>query len=275
MTVWLNSGLVDDAHAVVSVFDRGLTVGDGVFETLKVVAGQPFAVTRHLRRLSDSARGLGLDAPDLDLIRKAISEVVAADAESLGPLARVRITYTAGPSPLGSSRGDGPPTLIVAVSPSAPWPATTAIATVPWRRNEHSAVAGLKTTAYADNVVALARAKQLGASEAILANTAGDVCEGTGSNIFVVRDGVATTPPLSSGALPGITRELVLEWTAATEGVVSMADLGNADEVFLTSSTRDLHPVHSVDGRTLVAPGPVTASIAAAFELRSREGIDP
>ena len=275
MTVWLNSGLVDDAHATVSVFDRGLTVGDGVFETLKVVEGQPFAVTRHLRRLSISARGLGLDAPDLDLIRKAITDVVAANAKSLGPFARMRITYTAGPSLFGSSRGDGPPTLVVAVSPSVPWPSTTAIATVLWRRNEHSAVAGLKTTAYADNIVALARANEVGASEAILANTAGDVCEGTGSNIFVLRDGIATTPPLSGGALPGITRELVLEWTDAIEGVLTFADLNAVDEVFLTSSTRDVHPVHSVDGRSLVAPGPVTSLIAGVFELRSRAELDP
>ncbi len=275
MLVWIGDSLVDERDAHVSVFDRGLTVADGVFETLKIVGGQPFAVSRHLRRLGDSAAGLGLVAPRSDLVRRAIDEVVAANREGLGGFARLRITYTAGESALGSDRGTGAPTLLVAASASKPWPATTTIATVPWRRNEHSSVTGLKTTSYAENVVALARAKSQGASEAILANTAGQLCEGTGSNIFIVRDGVALTPILASGALPGITRELVLEWTDAVEADLSMDDLVAADEVFLTSSTRDVHPVHEVDAAQLAAPGPITAQIAATFAERSGEDLDP
>ena len=275
MLVWIGDSLVDERDAHVSVFDRGLTVADGVFETLKIVDGKPFAVSRHLRRLGDSAGGLGLVAPQSDLVRHAIDEVVAANRAELGGFARLRITYTAGESALGSDRGTGAPTLLVAASPSKPWPSTTAIATVPWRRNEHSSVVGLKTTSYAENVVALSRAKSRGALEAILANTAGQLCEGTGSNIFIVRDGVAATPGLTSGALPGITRELVLEWTDAVEAELSMNDLVNADEVFLTSSTRDVHPVHAVDDAQHSAPGPVTAAIAEIFAQRSLEDLDP
>jgi len=275
MRVWVGTSLVDEAEARVSVFDRGLTVGDGVFETLKIVDGRAFAVTRHLRRLEDSAAGLGLPAPDVQVVREAISAVIAANAEDLGNFARLRITYTAGPSALGSDRGGGVPTLLVAASASTAWPATTAVVTVPWRRNEHSSVVGLKTTSYAENVIALAHAKSHQASEAIFANTAGLLCEGTGSNVFVVRGGVAATPLLSSGALPGITRELVLEWTAAIEARLSMDDLAAADEVFLTSSTRDVHPVHRVGDVELGAPGPVTASIARIFAQRSGTEVDP
>ena len=117
---------------------------------------------------------------------------------------RLRITYTGGISPLGSDRGDGAPTLVVAVAPMRDWPASSAVATVPWTRNERSATAGLKTTSYAENVVALAHAHANGAAEALLANTAGNLCEGTGSNVFLVLDGQVVTPPLSSGCLAGV-----------------------------------------------------------------------
>src|SRR4051794_825544 len=111
MRVWLNGSLVDDpGKAVIGVDDHGLTVGDGVFESLKVVHGQPFALTRHLDRLAYSAAGLGLPAPDLDEVRRGVGDVLAGADLALG---RLRITYTAGPAPLGSGRGGGPATLIV------------------------------------------------------------------------------------------------------------------------------------------------------------------
>src|SRR5690606_36162816 len=108
--------------------------------------------------------------------------------------------------------GDSSPTLLVAVAEMPERPETTAVVTVPWTRNERGALTGLKTTSYAENVRALAYAAERGCSEAIFGNTVGDLCEGTGSNIFVVVDGRLLTPPLSSGCLAGITRALVLEW---------------------------------------------------------------
>jgi branched-chain amino acid aminotransferase len=156
------------------------------------------------------------------------------------------------------------------------WPVSSAVATVPWTRNERSATAGIKTTSYAENVVALAHAHANGAAEALLANTAGNLCEGTGSNVFLVLDGQVVTPPLSSGCLAGVTRALLLEWTDATERDIAMSELSRADEVFLTSSTRDVHGVHSVDQRSLDgAPGPVTRKVAAVFAERSRADVDP
>ncbi|MFZ3469150.1 aminotransferase class IV [Streptomyces sp. 4.24] len=273
MRIWLDGELRDADDAKVSVFDHGLTVGDGVFETLKAEHGKTFALTRHLERLTRSARGLGLPAPDLDEVRRACAAVLAAHPL---PLARLRVTYTGGVSPLGSDRGEAGPTLIVALAETVRRPDTTAVVTVPWVRNERSAVAGLKTTSYAENVVALAAAHRAGASEALFANTVGRLCEGTGSNVFVVLDGQLHTPPVASGCLGGITRALVAEWAGAKETDLPFEALEEAEEVFLTSSLRDVQAVVRIDGRELgTAPGPVTAEAMRIFEARSAEDADP
>ena len=271
--IWLDGELRDADSARVSVFDHGLTVGDGVFETLKTQDGRAFALSRHLDRLAASAAGLGLPEPDRDEVTRACRAVL--DAVPL-PLGRLRITYTGGLSPLGSDRGDAAPTLVVAHAETPRRPDTTAVITVPWTRNERGALAGLKTTSYAENVIALARARQEAASEALFANTAGQLCEGTGTNVFVVLDGELHTPPLSAGCLAGITRALVLEWTGARETELPMDCLDRAEEVFLTSSTRDVQAVRRVDGRELPeAPGPVTAKAMRVFQERSAADIDP
>ncbi|MFF3644820.1 aminotransferase class IV [Streptomyces sp. NPDC002564] len=273
MKIWLNGGLQDVESARVSVLDHGLTVGDGIFETVKTVEGRPFALTRHLARLARSAHGLGLPEPDLDEVRRACAAVL--DANPL-PLGRLRITFTGGLSPLGSDRGDDGPTLVVALGEAGRRPDTTAVITVPWTRNERGALTGLKTTSYAENVVALARAHEQGASEALFANTVGQLCEGTGSNVFVVLGGEVHTPPVASGCLAGITRELAAEWTGAHETDLPLDVLARADEVFLTSTLRDVQAVHRVDGRELPgAPGPVTAKAMRVFAERAAGDLDP
>ncbi|MFD6890019.1 aminotransferase class IV [Streptomyces sp. NPDC059957] len=273
MRIWLDGALRDADEAKVSVFDHGLTVGDGVFETLKAERGTTFALTRHLERLTRSARGLGLPDPDLDEVRRACAAVLEANAL---PLGRLRVTYTGGVSPLGSDRGEAGPTLIVALAGATRRPDTTAVVTVPWVRNERSAVAGLKTTSYAENVVALAAAHRAGASEALFANTVGRLCEGTGSNVFVVLDGQLHTPPVASGCLAGITRALVAEWCGAKETDLPFEALEQAEEVFLTSSLRDVQAVVRIDGRELGSgPGPVTAEAMRIFDARSAEDTDP
>ncbi|QNP62366.1 aminotransferase class IV [Streptomyces genisteinicus] len=273
MKLWVNGGLKDAEEARVSVLDHGITVGDGIFETVKAAHGQPFALTRHLDRLSRSAAGLGLPAPDHDEIRRASAAVLAANPMALG---RLRITYTGGLSPLGSDRGTDGPTLVVALGETSRRPDTTAVITVPWTRNERGALAGLKTTSYAENVVALARAHDHGASEALFANTVGRLCEGTGSNVFVVLDGELHTPPVSSGCLAGITRALTVEWTGAKETDLPMDALERAEEVFLTSTLRDVQAVVRVDGRPLPAePGPVTAKAMRVFAERAAADADP
>ena len=137
----MNGRLLEDPHApAIEVSDHGLTVGDGVFEAIKVVEGRPFALTRHLNRLARSAASLGLPAPDDALIRSAISDVLGQEDLSLG---RLRITYTGGPAELGSGRGDVIPTTVVVADVLAPAPETTAAVRVPWPRNERGAMAGL------------------------------------------------------------------------------------------------------------------------------------
>lgn len=273
MKIWLGGGLQDIESARVSVFDHGLTVGDGIFETVKATDGKTFALTRHLDRLTRSARGLGLPDPDLDEVRRGCAAVLAANPM---PVGRLRITYTGGHGPLGSDRGEHGPTLVVALGEASRRPDSTAVVTVPWTRNERGALAGLKTTSYAENVVALARAHQHGASEALFANTVGQLCEGTGSNVFVVLDGELHTPPVTSGCLAGITRALTVEWTGAKETDLPLDVLEHADEVFLTSSLRDVQAVHLLDDRQLPgAAGPVTAKAMRVFDERSTDDLDP
>jgi branched-chain amino acid aminotransferase len=278
LPVWLDGALLDPEEARVPVSDHGLTVGDGVFETLRTAPEPggdrwvPFAVSRHLRRLRHSLAGLGLELDRSDDELREAMHIVAGHIEGPG---RVRLTVTAGPGPFGSSRADGGLTVFAAGSQIDGWPETGEAVTVPWVRNERSAVTGLKTTSYAENVVALARAKEQGAAEAIFANSAGHLCEGTGSNVFVVLDGRLATPPLSSGCLAGITRELVCELADVAEDDLTMSALADADEVFLTSSTRDVQGQHRVDDRKLDAPGPVTAGVARAFADLVARDIDP
>lgn len=274
MRAWMNGALLDDpAGATLSVTDHGFTVGDGVFESIKTLHGAPFALTRHLRRLDGSAKGLGLEAPDEEEVRRGIAAVLDGVHD---PLGRLRITCTAGPAPMGSGRGDGPATLVVAYSALEPAPATTRVASVPWTRNERGATTGLKTTSYAENVIALAHAQERGATEAIFANTLGHLCEGTGSNVFYVLDGELRTPTLASGCLAGVTRALVLEWCGGSEVDEPMAEVAaRASEAFLVSTTRDVQAVSHWDDRELPAPGPLTRECAAIWARREAEHPDP
>jgi len=276
--VWVNGRLIDDGVLAVDPVDHGLVVGDGAFETAELLNGRPFALTRHHRRLERSLAGLGLAPLDWDRMNAGIAAVLAD-----GPpitFGRLRYFVTAGPGALGSERlPDLAPTYVVAAGPLSPYPPSTALHVVPWVRNERAATAGLKTTSYADNVMAYAAAKRAGAGEAVFANTRGELCEGTGSNIFVIVEGIIRTPPLSSGALAGVTRELLLEW-AAKDGLpileedLPLSILQTADEVFITSTTRSVMPVHRIDDREL-AIGPMTRRAAELFTSRAAEGMDP
>jgi branched-chain amino acid aminotransferase len=275
MKVWVNGVLQEPDAARVSPFDHGFTVGDGVFETCKVTDGQAFALTRHLRRLDRSASGLGLPEPDHELIGSGVKELLAAEPDA----GRLRITLTGGPGPLGSDRGDEGTTLTLAVSPESAWEAATSVAVVEWVRNERSAVAGLKTTSYAENVVALDYAHRQASSEAIFGNTRGDLCEGTGSNLFIVLDGQLVTPALASGCLAGITRELVLEWADASERDVPLSALQDAEEAFLTSSTRDVQPIRRIvwpsGHEQMLDVGPISSAARTTFAEHAASDIDP
>ncbi|WP_395753261.1 aminotransferase class IV [Prosthecobacter sp.] len=266
--IWINGHISHTAEARISPFDHGFLVGDGVFETLVARGGRPFTPTRHWRRLVDSCKAMNITPPDYDTYLNAMLATMQANGLSD---ARVRVTLTSGDGPLGSDRGDSMATMTVAVTPLKPWPPTDTVMTVPWTRNERCALAGIKSTSYAGNVRALALAHAEGAGEAIFANTRDELCEGTGTNIFIVTAGVVKTPPLSSGCLAGVTRGLVLEACAAAgiaveEVAIPIAALKTCDEAFLTSSTRDVHPLAKIDQRPMPGvEGAVTQRVAQAF----------
>jgi branched-chain amino acid aminotransferase len=257
--VWIDGELLDPEEARVAYDDHGVTVGDGVFETLKVVDGVPFALRRHLERLVRSAAALQLPPLDLPRLRQGIDAVCARADHGF-----LRVTVTAGRGPLGSPRDSMNPTMIVAVRPGEVRTDPAAVITVAHPRNETGVLAGVKSTSYAENVVALVWATAAGAEEALFPNTAGNLCEGTGSNVFVAVGGRLLTPPLASGCLAGVTRALLLEELAAVgipalEEDLPMSALEQASEMFLTSTGREVQPVRTLDGRPLpAAPGPLT-----------------
>ncbi len=273
MIIWHNGSLVAADAVRLSPFDHGITVGNGVFETLRVYAGVPFAWDRHLARLRASASALGLTVPE-GLREAALAVIDANDAHE----ARLRITITGGEAPLGSEAGTAPPTVLIATGPLRPPQAAAAVTIAPWTRNPEGALTGLKTTSYGENVRALADANAHGCDEALLCNTRGELCEGTGTNVFIVHAGMVHTPPLASGCLAGITRAVVMERCAALgipceEQVLTPADLVAADEAFLTGSLREVTGIDRVEGvATFAAPGPVTRRIAEEFATYARSG---
>ncbi|MFD2791986.1 aminotransferase class IV [Promicromonospora vindobonensis] len=279
--IWTEGRMVAPDEAALSAVDHGITVGDGVFETCAVLGGHAFALTRHLARLERSATGMGMAPLDLRKVRGGVDAVLAAAPDA----GRLRITVTDGVGPLGSGRSSGPQTVIVAATPAVVVP-TGRAARSPWTRNENSAVAGLKTTSYAENVVALADAIAKGGDESVFANTRGELCEGTGSNVFVEIGGELVTPPLSVGCLAGITRELLLEWGAeaglpvreAKDGelpftVLDQVAAGEA-RMLLTGSVRNVQPTVWLDGVDLEV-GELSSAARDLFERNMRERIDP
>lgn len=276
MFAYVNGSVVDEAAATIEVFDHGFTVGDGVFETIALRYGTVFALTRHVARLVRSAVCLGLPRPDPDTLRRAIELTVAANP-GIG-WGALRVTYTSGPGSVGSGRSGSRATLVVAARELAPYNGLAELITVPWPRNERGALTGIKTTSYAENALALADAHRQGASEAIFGNTRGNLCEGSGTNVFVVINGQLVTPPLSSGCLAGITRGLVIESCGleVDQRDVPLEVLYMSDEAFLTSATRDVQPIRSVDGRGIpTCPGPVTERAARAYAALLAADPDP
>lgn len=272
--VWVNGALLDPSVAALSVFDHGFTVGDGVFETLLSYpdTGLAFA-DQHLVRLRGSAAGLALHVPFEDLELMVAMREVIDSAGPAGTAMRVRITVTGGAGPLGSDRGGATPTVIVAATPQSPWPPTATLAPVPWPRNERGALAGLKTTSYAENVVALHFARNAGADEALFCDTQGNVCEGTGTNLFAVIDGELVTPPLTTGCLAGVTRAVVIDAYGARETLFAIDDLSRATEAFVTSTTREVQAVCEVIGVTKWnAVGPLTQAAHDAYTAARQAG---
>ncbi len=276
--VWLDGCLVDPSRAHLAVDDHGPLVGDGAFETLVVVGSGPgrvaFAVTRHLARLRRSLDALGLRVPfDDDELAAAIAATVAAAPDAH----IVRLYVTSGPGPLGSARGAGPVTTVVIAGGGPPGHAPgTDVAVFPHPRNERGALAGVKSISYAENVVALRHARAAGATEALFADTRGDLSEGTGSNVFWSDGHHLYTPPLDTGCLAGVTRALVMEHLEVTERRLPVGELVSVHEAFLTSTTRGVQSIARVDGTRLAAvDGELTRRAAAVIGRLMAEVPDP
>jgi branched-chain amino acid aminotransferase len=271
----VNGARVDPAAPALSVSDRGFTLADGCFETMRAYGGVIFRLDRHLGRLAGTADRLGIPVPShLDqTVSDAARALRARRAD-----AALRLTVTRGIGAGLAPVAGAPPTTVLLIDRVPPFPATlfarglsTHIAL--GRRNEHASTAGLKTLAYTEAVLAAAEARARGADDALFLDTAGHLCEGTSSNIFLVIRGVAHTPPRSCGVLPGITRAVVLEILATldipiVESPIPPEALDAADELFLTSSLREIAPVTSVSDRPVGtgAPGPVTRRVREAYQ---------
>ncbi|MXW61836.1 MAG: 4-amino-4-deoxychorismate lyase [Acidimicrobiaceae bacterium] len=276
--LWVNGRIVEPDQPHLRVDDHGVMVGDGVFETLAVVPNgtgvAAFGVRRHLDRLRRSAQALLFDCPYND---NELRDAIARCLDVAPGAGVVRITVTSSGGILGSRRGTGPgSTIVIAGNQPPKYAPGTAVATVPFTRNERGAMAGIKTTSYAENVLARDMARQRGASEGIFADTQGRVSEGTGSNIFWSDGRRLHTPPLDTGCLAGVTRELIMENLDVAETHLPLEDLPLVPEAFLASSTRVVQSIARIDGTDLpLVNGALTAAAATAMADLMATNIDP
>lgn len=260
-----NGGGLVEAAAGIDVRDHGFTVGDAVHTTTRTVDGKPERLAAQLERLAVSAELLRIAMPPTAEIQSAIATVCAAADRTV--LGRLRITVTAGAGGPGLVRSGGW-TLLVTWQPLTMFASTATLTTVDVPVNEFSPLTRAKTAAMAEHALALSIARAAGADEAVRLNTRGDLCECAAANLFLVIEGVATTPDLDSGALPGTTRaELLRRFPGLTaERRLTLADAASATEVFITSATRIITPVAEWDGRKFAAPGGITSQLLAGFQ---------
>jgi branched-chain amino acid aminotransferase len=271
---WVNGRLVGEAEPSLSLLERGLTLGDGVFETMLAAGSNLFRPAEHLERLARGASLLAIALPAPEHLLAAVQDTLSANRLSA---AVVRLTVSRGPDP-GRGLDVSPaltPTIIVRAMPYQPRAIrrtglTAVFASL--RRNENSPLSRVKSLSYADSVLARLEARRRGADEAILLNTRGEVCCASAANLFVVKGDVLTTPPGESGALPGVTRRCLLELAAARglavrEAPVLSEDLWAADEAFLTNTVIGVAGLTSVERRPIGAGrlGERTRSLAADY----------
>lgn len=252
----LNGVLLPNGASAVSPQDLAMVQGQAIFETLAIYEGRVFAASRHWKRLERGARAFGLRNPAAAELESQIDTLLMANSLKTAPRARARVTLTAG-EPIARFENDPERTnVIIEVSVAPSYANTASVITVPFARNEHGALTGLKTVNYGENAVALRLARKAEVDEAIFPNTAGEVCEGTWSNFFCCLDGQIITPPLESGCLPGVTREIVLELPTELgieilERPIAINDLDRIESAALTSTLREIQPVREINGRAL------------------------
>jgi branched-chain amino acid aminotransferase len=278
--VWVNGRRIGADEPAISALDRGFTLADGVFETIRVYGGAPFMFAQHLARLARGAATLHIDVPSafVDYISAALGHARGSGLVE----AALRVTLTRGvgdapglaPPPASDTRGA---TFVVTLHEAPVFPAelrargiTARVASM--RRNEYSPLSDCKTLSFTDAIAALAEARAGGADDAILLDTRGHVSEASASNVFVVSDDALVTPPRSCGVLPGITRNVVMEIAdslgiAVEERALELDELRMADEAFLTSTLREIAPLVAIDGSAIGggAPGGLTQVIMREY----------
>jgi branched-chain amino acid aminotransferase len=277
MKIYIDGEFFEKEQAKVSVFDHGLLYGDGIFEGIRFYAGRVFRLDEHLRRLEASARAIALTLPiSLPEIKEAVLETIRRNELRDG---YVRLVVTRGCGDLGLSPLLCPKATIFIIAatiklyPPEKYENGLEVVTCSTRRISHGALSPMvKSLNYLNNVMAKFEALKAGAGEGLMLNEQGYVAECTGDNIFLVRDGALTTPPISAGALAGVTRHVVIELAAAagipfSEPQMTRYDVYTADECFLTGTAAEVIPVVRVDHRPIGdgRPGKITRQLLDAF----------
>ena len=282
MKVFIDGKFCSERDAKISVFDHGLLYGDGIFEGIRAYNGRVFKLKEHIDRLFSSAKAILLEIPlSHAAMMKATVETIRANKLRD---CYVRLIVTRGIGTLGlNPRSCKKPSVIIIAGKIQVYPAEMYavgmnIVTVPTTRNLHSALnPAIKSLNYLNNILAKIEANNAGVEEAVMLNSEGFVAECTADNLFIIKDGKVFTPPLSAGALYGITRQTVMELAeqsgiSVSEPNLTRYDLFNADECFLTGTGAEIMPVVKIDGRVIGTgkPGPLTRKLVAEYHALTK-----
>ena len=287
MKVFIDGKYYDGRAAKISVFDHGLLYGDGVFEGIRAYHGRVFKLREHIDRLFCSAKAILLNIPMSHAhLMHAVVEACRKNKIHDGYI-RLVVTRGIGTLGLNPNRCKNPSVIIIAdkiqLYPPAFYQKGMEIVTVPTTRNLHSALnPAIKSLNYLNNILAKIEANQAGCEEAVMLNAEGFVAECSGDNLFIVKKGALLTPPLSAGALYGITRGVVMELAeeeglAVSEPNLTRYDLFNADECFLTGTGAEIVPVVKIDGRVVGTgkPGPITRKLEEEYRTLTKNSGEP
>lgn len=287
MKIYIDGKFYDEKSAKISVFDHGLLYGDGVFEGIRAYHGRVFKLKEHIDRLFYSAKAILLDIPmtHAELMKATVETIRANKLRDC----YVRLIVTRGIGTLGlNPRSCKKPAVIIIAGKIQVYPAELYargmdIVTVPTVRNLHSAVnPAIKSLNYLNNILAKIEANNAGVEEAVMLNAEGFVAECTADNLFIIKNGALLTPPLSAGALYGITRGTVMALAGelgieVSEPNLTRYDLFNADECFLTGTGAEIMPVIKIDGRVIGTgkPGPVTKNLVTKYHALTQVSGEP
>lgn len=287
MKIFLDGTYYDERTAKISVFDHGLLYGDGVFEGIRAYNGRVFKLKEHIDRLFYSAKAILLTIPmSHGEVMRAVVETCRRNNVRDGYI-RLVVTRGVGTLGLNPNRCKRGSVIIIAgkiqLYPPELYERGMEIVTVPTTRNLHSAVnPAIKSLNYLNNILAKIEANNAGCEEAIMLNAEGYVAECTGDNVFIVKDGALMTPPLSAGALYGITRRVVIDLAQeaghrVSEPNLTRYDLFNADECFVTGTGAEIVPIVKIDGRVIGRgkPGKVTRKLVARYHALTKASGEP